>query len=589
MSNDKIIPCLFISFLGLYIQTATAQLLNISNDTIFVNMEAEVQIIFPTHPTAYSTIPATTQYLIWDKKAGINIIPGSANHAPATLLVSEAGRQHKFTLIFKQDIDNSEAKLYYDYSTFDKLAQHVKGRSTAAALAESPAGIINKVKNRRRKKDPPKMFTDSSASYYSLLEAGEREFRERNYESAEANFSKAHMLRPADSFPVQRLFDISSKLVKKENESGPGNEEYVDIVTRARFAFDKRKYTEALEAYKRALEINPGDVYVTRQLQVISDILIKTKPLQKEAASNTNAAQTKKTFAGKKLSGEENYNSAVKAADDFFAKGNYDSSKALYNRALLFFKRDWPGKQIIRINKIQHEQALEAMKENRRLAQQLRAELAQKPKNDSIAQAGETKRNYNLLLASARSSYAKNDLINARVFYEQAMKLQPLQKEPVKQLKIITSKLEAKVPATETNNPYDRLIALADSFATAREYKPAMAKYKEASALKPSESYPKKRLKYVQSEVALGEKRKIEERERKYSDALFKADKAAADKNYDDARFSYSEALAIHPDDDYARRRLEIISDQIEKEGLEKLREDSLRTVEPVKKSKRKK
>ncbi|MEO6454154.1 MAG: hypothetical protein ABIN97_08790, partial [Ginsengibacter sp.] len=59
-----------------------------------------------------------------------------------------------------------------------------------------------------------------------------------------------------------------------------------------------------------------------------------------------------------------------------------------------------------------------------------------------------------------------------------------------------------------------------------------------------------------------------EEEERRYSSALMRADKAVADKKYDDAKSAYNEALSIHPENEYAKKRLEIVSYQLEKEKL---------------------
>ncbi|MEO6455112.1 MAG: hypothetical protein ABIN97_13615, partial [Ginsengibacter sp.] len=115
MSRTKTISILFFFFIGIYLQNIKAQGLNINGDTIFVNTDAEIQIIFPTQPTNFKTIPANTQYRIWNAGKGINLIPSAEDFSPATLLVSEAQRNHKFILIFKPEINYNEAKLYYDY------------------------------------------------------------------------------------------------------------------------------------------------------------------------------------------------------------------------------------------------------------------------------------------------------------------------------------------------------------------------------------------------------------------------------------------------------------------------------------------
>ena len=141
MNYTKFISFLFASVICIYFQNLKAQSLNINGDTIFVNTDAEIQIIFPTLPEAFSTIPAKTQYRIWKTEAGINFIPALEDHTPVVLLVSEAGRKHRFNIIYKKEIDIDEAKLYYDYSTEKKLVQHI--RETAVSRP-TEIGIANR-------------------------------------------------------------------------------------------------------------------------------------------------------------------------------------------------------------------------------------------------------------------------------------------------------------------------------------------------------------------------------------------------------------------------------------------------------------
>ena len=218
---------------------------------------------------------------------------------------------------------------------------------------------------------------------------------------------------------------------------------------------------------------------------------------------------------------------------------------------------------------------------------QLKIDSALKPKIDSVLPVAEIKMSYNLAIANGRSSYLKNDLVNAKIFYEEAMNLQPSQQEPKNQLKIINNKLEDLARETEINNNYERNIALADSQVIAKAYDSAIPTYKQASILKPLESYPKKQLKYIQSELALNEKRKRKKEEDivMHLPGLIKQWQI---KNMMMLNQGISEALAIHPDNEYAKRRLEIISYQIEKARLEKLSQDSVKEVVPVKNQRRK-
>ena len=168
------------------------------------------------------------------------------------------------------------------------------------------------------------------------------------------------------------------------------------------------------------------------------------------------------------------------------------------------------------------------------------------------------------------------------------MDLQPSQQLPKNQLKIIYKKIEDSVREEQLNYNYEHTIALADSQVIARSFDSAIAGYKQASLLKPLESYPHKQVRYIQSELVQMENRKREQEEQQYRDALTRADKAVTDKKYDEALTAYTEALSIHPGNEYAKRRLEIVSFQLEKIKLERLRQDSVKEVLPIKKTRKK-
>ncbi|MEO6329123.1 MAG: hypothetical protein ABIO55_09330 [Ginsengibacter sp.] len=598
MSYPKIISFFFLFIIGITIQGITAQSLNINGDTIFVNMEAEVQIIFPTPPKNFNTIPENTEYRIWNVGTGINLIPGSADNTPVTLSVSEADRNHKFILIFKQEISKREAKLYYDYATINKLAQHVRVKTLSKSnKTDQPTVRTEPVKDDKKKEKKEiarEQPVDSSLNYYVLLTEGDKYFAQQNYESAALSFNNAHALRPNDRIPLERLEEIKIKLGEKEKSSQQANDKkFLAIMEEAKIYLNEQKYNEAQQAYKRALELRPGDDDAKSLLQAVNNYLLKVNvqsEKQKSKDIKTNSITRDEKISNKKqLTDQNSYDSAVKSADNFFKAGDYNNAKAGYSKALEFIKKNYPQDQVNKINKILSDQVVQANAEKLKLEQQQNLRSEAKAKNDSVASEAEIKKKYALALTQGKSSYLKNDFLNAKSFYEQAMNLLPEKEEPKKQLAIINNKLAEIEKENEVNNNYERSIALADSQVIAKAYQSSIATYKQASIIKPLESYPRKQVKYIQSELVLIEKKKREDEERQYNNALARADKAVANKSYEEAKSGYTEALSIHPENEYAQKRLEIISYQLEKEkAAAKVVRDTIPVI-PEKKSRRRK
>ncbi len=634
MSYSRIIFLLFVFFTG-HIQQASAQSSVINGDTVFVNREAEVQIVFPTVPKQFSTLPENSAYRIWEVRNGIYLIAGSETNEPVTLSVTEAERNHRFILIFKKDLDNTNAKLYYDYSTIKKLEQHIR---LIPPRPIAPEKTIVKtepvVQDAINEKAAITVAApvDNSLMYYAILAQGDKDLKLQNYQAAMVSFNKAHSLRPDDKFPIERLEEIKSKLAEKAKSSPVDiNKEYKAVTAGAVKYLDQRKYAEAQEAYQHALELKPGDAFATSQLQTLNTYLLRVNNLKEpQKIKDLNAgkiAQTENVITQKQLSDEDYYNTAVKSADDFFKAGNYDSARAAYNKALGILNRDWPKDQITKIDRMQSDQIVQANAEKEKLKQQ-QEQIAQanaekeklKQQQDQIAQANAEKEKLKqqqdriaqanadkeklkqqqeqVAQANAEKEKLKQEqdqikINNDRIAQENADKVN-LKQQPINQSIIIDANLEDSANLSETDIAYEQSIHFADSLTNFKAFDSAVIAYRQASAIKPLESYPRKQLRYLQSELAQIAKKiakqKREDEERRHADAITRADKAVSDKNYVEAKSTYTEALSIHPDNEYAQRRLEIITYQIEKANAEKLRQDSLNSIiqVPVKKPGRK-
>ena len=790
MSYKNSLAFLIIFLIGIYNQNVNAQSLNITGDTIFVNAEAEIQVNFPAIPNRFSTLPNNAPYDIKSVGTGVTIIARTENAKPATLLVSESGRNHRFLLVFKKDIDyNNDAALFYDYSTVKKIDQRIK--EIASRKAKEPAKpaetseIItttsNSNQNSAAERTEKPVTEINNTRYITLTDEAKNYLDQKQYSRAQQAYKQALVLRPGDLYATHQLEIINKILLEADVQTAQqkSNDLYNQYIAQGEKAFNKNQLTEARAAYAQALALKQNDVTATSRLKLIDEeekrqkgteelennynlavqsgetffkagdftnarieyykaLAIFKRPLPKDQITRIDKILEEQTVkeniekqkaaqqlladrqAKEKQVLENNYDAAIQSGDKFFKAADYENAKVEYNKALDFIKKDWPKEQINSINKILADQiAKENIEKQQKQKQELEDkyntamqsadkffeaadysnaktaynkafslipkslpqdqikkinkiladEVAQanaekqrlaleaettvkytaliknadkefdkknyiqsqklytqsfalkpaeaypkerlvtienilnkiasniKARNDSIALAKDINRKYNLALSNGKSSYQKNDLLNAKIFYEQATNLKPLQEEPRNQLKIITDKLSDIAREDKLNEDYDRKITLADSQLIAKIYESAVITYKEALTLKPSESYPKAQLKFIKSEVADNERRneirRREDEERRYKNDLVNADKAVAEKRYEDAKLAYTNALAVHPDNEYAKRRLDIIAFQIEKEKarIEKIRQDSANAivVAPVKKSKRNK
>ena len=834
-------------------QIVYAQDLAISGDTIYVNAEAEVMIRFPALPTFFNTIPSNAPYNFKTAGTGFTIIAKTEKTNPAPLLVTEGGRNHKFLIVFKKNIDyNNDAEMDYDYSTTKKLEQHIKDVAAGRVKDKQKPEAVQVSEKNEKKSKKEKKEENTTVNYYVLLEQGDINIKNKDYAAAKIDFENAQKLRPNDQIPKQRLDEIRIRIADQaKNSDQEKNKQYVAITTAAKNNFSAKKYTQAQDGYKKALEIKPGDIYATHQLEQINK-LINDENYKKEQAKlndlyagyistgekalkkneltdarvayeqalvikqndpvagsklkiiedkekkqkenetlesdytstvaladklykagdydEAKAAYTKalglskkswpqdqikkidnlqaallvkettdKKNRSKQLDAEQklkqkailetNYNEAIKGADKYFIAKDYTNAIIAYNKALSIDKRAWPGdqlktiqkikdgeeaerkkvaaqvetdkqakerkkkeekerkaiekeykttiqdadklfkrkeyaaakevylkamalstekwpqEQIASINKIIEEQTARENAEKIKLAKEaeitaqyttaidkaktefekgnylkarklytdaasikpseklpkeklnlIQATLdeiaaAEKAKKDSIATAVEMKKKYILMMSKAKSYYLKDDFANAKIAYTEAVKLNPAEEEPKNQLKAIQSKLDIIAKANEVNDKYDQKITAADSLLISKSYETAMAVYKDALKIKPTEYYPQTQINYLTAAIKNQQKdkedrermelyRKEEELEQKYRDALKRANQAVTDKRYEAAKAAYTEVLTLRPDNDYAQQRLKIVNYQIEKESIAKVKTPEAKKTE---------
>ncbi len=122
-----------------------------------------------------------------------------------------------------------------------------------------------------------------------------------------------------------------------------------------------------------------------------------------------------------------------------------------------------------------------------------------------------------------------------------------------------------KEKATEEENSYNKAISKADDAFAKKKYKAAEIAYKEALAIKPNSEYPTKQLIELDKISQIEAKKKAEQEviEYKYTSAINWANDAFKAEKYSEAEVGYNQALAIKPNDKYAKDQLREVKKRI--------------------------
>lgn len=250
---------------------------------------------------------------------------------------------------------------------------------------------------------------------------------------------------------------------------------------------------------------------------------------------------------------EADYQAAIRAGDDAFAKKEYENALSSFEAALGYKPNEkYPADKILELDAL--------------IKSQKSAELAEKQENQEY---------YNLIEA-ADNLKKSGELEKAVSTYKQASAKRPSEQYPKDQIAQVEDQIAAKNKAAEDEAAYNAAIKSGDVFMKQNSLRPARDKFEEASKLKPGEAYPKEKLKEIEAKMAALEEQ--DALKKKYSEAIAAADKAYTAEDFQAAKEKYKEALTYESASTYAKGRITMCDEALanskaEQERLAKIQE----------------
>lgn len=433
--------------------------------------------------------------------------------------------------------------------------------------ADQLAAIAAKMDELAKQAEEAAKAKELEANYRAAITAGDAAFKKADYEAAKGKYNDALALKPKEKYPADQLATIAAKLdelAKKAEAEAQAKEldaRYKAAITAADAAFKNTDYETAKGQYNEALELKPKEKYPTDQLAAIAQ---KLDELAKKAAADAMAKEL-----------DAQYQATIAAADNAFKGADYETAKAKYNEALgLKPKEKYPTDQLAAIVKKLDE-----------LAKQAEAEAKAKALDEQYGQ----------LVDEAEKLFSEAAYAEAKGKYQQALKLKPAEVRPKERIVEIDAKLaelakqaEEKRKQEEVDAQYGALITDADKLAKADKTSEALNAYKNASALKPDEQYPKDRIGELEQLLDAAAKEKAEQdrlaqeakdKEARYNAAIQAADQAFKAEAFGKALEDYGEALTIKPDEQYPADQMELVRKR-QAELAAKAEADSLKAAQ---------
>ena len=110
---------------------------------------------------------------------------------------------------------------------------------------------------------------------------------------------------------------------------------------------------------------------------------------------------------------------------------------------------------------------------------------------------------------------------------------------------------------------YNKIIVSADSAFNAGQYAKAKTLYKDAKVIKPKETYPDQQIQKV------GQILRQQETDRKYTEAINRADNLFDAGNYQEAKVEYQKSSSLKPQESYPKQKISEIANILAEQQVE--------------------
>lgn len=420
-----------------------------------------------------------------------------------------------------QEIDNYDSQVKLIQETYDKAIDQADkfylNRDFASARLKYQEALKAKPGARY-----PKEMLEKAKTGETQLQSDQQQY-EAALASAEA------FLKSGDTETALNGFKSASALMPGEaypktkiaeiesllNKQNDDKQAYEKAIQSGDQAFDKKKYDIASGFYQNALSLQPGAKYPADKLNEIAGMATLRK------------------------SQEVSYKNSLSEADQLFEKSKFAEAITAYYKCL-------------------------EIKPDETYPQQRIAEAQQK-----ITSARDKETNYAAAIAEGDKQFSEQKYDEALAAFKQAASVKPAEKYPenkIAEINRILSKLKAD------QDKYTLAIQTGDKALGAGNLTLALASFKEALALQPDQQYAKEKISEVNNLLAAQLKNN-----EVYATTLKAADQLYDSKEYERARVSYAEALALKKNESYPAEQISRIDKIIE--GQRSAEENYNRTI----------
>ena len=454
---------------------------------------------------------------------------------------------------------------HYEKQEYAKALTQYRNAEKIKALDSESSRIVHEITG----------IVEAEKKYNQALADADNAFNSGNYQMAIEKYTQVLDMKPENTYPAEQIAKINEILANLADQEKAFN----DFVAKADESFADKDYEQALGFYQQAGKIKPEEKHPKERIEstkaVVEHLAKASQHFESkeyaEALEQFNKAKAllplddqtiaKIAETEKIISDQKSYAELKTQADEFFESAKYEQAKEKYEQSLTFSPEDTHATgRITEINNL-----LEAITNK------------EKSYADAISKADEF--------------FVDKDYEQALGFYQQAGKIKPEEKHPKERIESTKAVVEhlakasqhfeskeyaealeqfnkakallplddqtiAKIAETEKiisdQKSYAELKTQADELFESAKYEQAKEKYEQSLKFSPEDTYATGKITEINNLLEA-----IANKEKSYADAISKADKSFADKDYEQALGLYQQAGKIKPEEKHPQQRIE--------------------------------
>ncbi len=415
-----------------------------------------------------------------------------------------------------QENQNTEKRTKYDQKIAEANAAYDKKTWSVAKALYEEANLILPAETypEERIAEIAKRIAEESnaeetAKYQKIIDNGDVLFKADKLDEAKLQFEQALLVRPGDVYATEQINKITQ--LKKDRAAEIARlkqieEQYAALIKDAAGAETTSNWSVAIEKYKEAALLKPSEIYPQTKI--------------KELEGRLGAAELQKQK-------DAEYASFITKGDQFMASQDYEAAINSFQDALKIKNNEnYPKEKIASAEElIKQRSAKDGEAAYQKLLADAQAKLDQKAYQDALnlymkakterpaddlperkineinqilAQSGEQAKleeKYTELMREGYFRFEKGEWAKAKENYTAAYNLFN-REEPERKIKECETAMKQETSVSE-NRQYDKIIVKADEYLAAKNYTQAKEYYNRAIGLKPTDPYPKSKLKEI--------------------------------------------------------------------------------------------